>query len=307
MSRSHAHAPTHEAALRWLAGYDPQDGKGGPIGETDGSEEFTRDVVIAAFEAGRASAIAERAVADVAATVALSAIGLLTEASRLFRRYEAHHQAKVDEGRSHHGHAPAGAIEKAKRNADMADRIDAFLADPTTPRDTLTGLALSLVQDLDDLIQHSEGVAGLHMNGDVADWGSLTEGGTFGDWLSSYDRLRHALDELFPGPTDDAPCSCASGAQGAPVDASCPVHGLPDDEEEADPAATVRTIEAAVAGGPIPGIDEDRLSLARVAHERDEARWENRPGAGAQEFAGSATLSATNATTSASNASTGRS
>lgn len=310
MSRVHAHARTHEAALRWLAGYDPQDGKGGPIGETEGHEEFTRDVVLAAFEAGRASAIAERAVADVSQAVALAAIGLLTEAGRLFRQYEAHHRAKTAEWSKRHGENSAGSCagrEKIERNAGMADRIESFLSDPTTPRDTLTGLALSLVQDLDDLIQHSEGVAGLHMNGDVADWGSLTEGGTFGAWLSSYDRLRHALDELFPGPTDDAPCSCASGAQGAPVDASCPVHGLPDDEEEADPAATVRTIEAAVAGGPIPGIDEDRLSLARVAHERDEARWENRPGAGAQEFAGSATLSATNATTSASNASTGRS
>lgn len=28
-------------------------------------------------------------------------------------------------------------------------------------------------------------------------------------------------------------CTCAYGAQGAPVDAGCPRHGLPDDEEEA--------------------------------------------------------------------------
>lgn len=27
-------------------------------------------------------------------------------------------------------------------------------------------------------------------------------------------------------------CSCAYGAQGAPVDADCPIHGLPEDEEE---------------------------------------------------------------------------
>ena len=60
--------------------------------------------------------------------------------------------------------------------------------------DKVIGLALSLVQDIGDLIANSEGVAGLHMNGDVAPWESLTEGGEFGAWLGSFDRLRDALD-----------------------------------------------------------------------------------------------------------------
>lgn len=346
MSRVHAHARTHEAALSWLAGYDPEDGKGGPIGETDGTEEFTRDVVLAAFEAGRASAIAERAIADVSQTIALAAIGLMREAAGVFRAYERHHEAQrvalVDSGRRDPDTEAAvdDRRRKAARNRDMADRIDAFLADPTVPRDTLTGLALSLVQDIDELIGSSEGVAGLHMNGDVAPWSSLTEGGEFGAWLGSFDRLRDALDERFPANARPVKIMDTEGAQyeqtaagdlvafgarpgrddepvltivvngteyrttstsvrgklgGCPIRAewdcatSLRIHidtpgyvppptppiiygsaglgGVPVDEEAADPAATVRTIEAAVAGGLIPGMDPEVLSALRQSHD----------------------------------------
>jgi hypothetical protein len=275
MGHVHAHARTHESAFALTTGdprFDPtapvtvngyryappvpvatypnatdEDGpallwlseryrNSGPITPED---MWTTAEMLVAFAGGRASAIAERAVADVTQAIAMSALGLLAEAARLFRRYEAHHQAKVDEGRSNHGHAPAGGVEKVKRNADMADRIEAFLADPTTPRDTLTGLALSLVQDIDELIGNSEGVAGLRMISDVTPWSSLTEGGEFGAWLGSFDRLRDALDEAMP-------------ARAVQVD---------------DPAATVRTIEAAAEAGLIKGLDPEVLSALRQAHD----------------------------------------
>lgn len=34
-----------------------------------------------------------------------------------------------------------------------------------------------------DLVDSSEGVAGLHLNGDVAPWGDLMEGGDYETWL----------------------------------------------------------------------------------------------------------------------------
>ena len=251
MSRVRAHARTHEAALAWLAGYDPGDGKGGPIGETEGHEEFTRDVVLAAFEAGRAHKAAELALP------LSSAVRLLTEASQTFRTYEGHHQdqatALLREGKENPGatqewfEEQAGKVgdrlRKAGVNRDLAERIEEFLLIDSTPHDRLTGLALSLVQDLDALMQDSGGVYGLHLNGDPAPWETLTAEGTFSDWLGSYDRLRDHLDALFP----------AGGIAGT--------HKAVQVE---DPAATVRTIEAAVAGGMIPGIDEDALSIARV-------------------------------------------
>ena len=37
-----------------------------------------------------------------------------------------------------------------------------------------------------DLIDDSTGVAGLHMNGDVAPWSTLLEGGHFESWLLDF-------------------------------------------------------------------------------------------------------------------------
>lgn len=38
------------------------------------------------------------------------------------------------------------------------------------------------------LINESEGVAGLHLNGDIASWDSLQTGGRFEDWLLDFDK-----------------------------------------------------------------------------------------------------------------------
>lgn len=50
-----------------------------------------------------------------------------------------------------------------------------------------------LVTDLNNLISDSAGVAGLHLNGDLAPWDELTEGGRFGGWLGSLAKAEEVL------------------------------------------------------------------------------------------------------------------
>ena len=38
------------------------------------------------------------------------------------------------------------------------------------------------------LINNSEGVAGLHLNGDIAKWSDLEEGGFFESWLTAFNQ-----------------------------------------------------------------------------------------------------------------------
>mgnify|MGYP003654228609 CR=1 FL=1 len=46
-----------------------------------------------------------------------------------------------------------------------------------------------------DLIDSSEGVAGLHGNGDVAPWGDLLLGGSYEEWLGDFCK---AYDYFMP-------------------------------------------------------------------------------------------------------------
>lgn len=46
-----------------------------------------------------------------------------------------------------------------------------------------------------DLINDSQGVAGLHRNGDVADWSNLRSGGSFEDLLLDFDDACDILDK----------------------------------------------------------------------------------------------------------------
>lgn len=50
-----------------------------------------------------------------------------------------------------------------------------------------------IVHDLDELIGHSDGVAGLHGNGDVAPWDDLTDG-PYSAWLGSIHVARAAVE-----------------------------------------------------------------------------------------------------------------
>lgn len=55
--------------------------------------------------------------------------------------------------------------------------------------------ARKLAKQLRSLIADSDGVVGLHRNGDVAEWGELLRGGAYEDWLDGLDDL----EELLPG------------------------------------------------------------------------------------------------------------
>lgn len=76
-----------------------------------------------------------------------------------------HHYVK------HHASPP---IQRA-----AADEIEKLRAE----KDDLLGALKTVLSDIECLMGDSEGVAGLHRNGDLAPWGDLTDGGSFGDWL----------------------------------------------------------------------------------------------------------------------------
>lgn len=58
-------------------------------------------------------------------------------------------------------------------------------------------LALNeLADSINELIDSSDGVSGLHLNGDVAPWSSLRGDGRFGEWLAALDDAEALLDEL---------------------------------------------------------------------------------------------------------------
>lgn len=101
-------------------------------------------------------------------------------------------------------------IQELKRLAEAAKKVtlqspdDRALYDfdrATTP-DTILALieiaeaAQELVSAVDDLISESHGVYGLHQNGDIAPWNTLTEGGQFEDWLLPLSVARAALKEI---------------------------------------------------------------------------------------------------------------
>ena len=47
-----------------------------------------------------------------------------------------------------------------------------------------------LADDIESIVSYSEGVAGLHLNGDIAPWDSLLVGGDFEEWLASLSAYR---------------------------------------------------------------------------------------------------------------------
>ncbi len=55
-------------------------------------------------------------------------------------------------------------------------------------RDQLKAQINSMKQAIDDLVRNSEGVAGLHQNGEMAPWDELLTGGRFEEWLAVFDE-----------------------------------------------------------------------------------------------------------------------
>jgi hypothetical protein len=183
MSNIHAQARTiaeaDPAALAWV-----RDDQGGQTPEV-----FSLDTVLRAFGAGQIKGASQYG----GPLWAVTAVRLLRDATATFRAYEDSHRAKArdltattEEREERHN--------KADRNRAMARGITDFLAGEDIPRDTVIELASDLVRSLDDLIGSSEGVAGLHRNGDLAPWDTLLEGGEFEAWLKALDAMRAGLD-----------------------------------------------------------------------------------------------------------------
>lgn len=73
------------------------------------------------------------------------------------------------------------------------------VAEAALVADELLEALRHLVRSVDDLIAESEGVYGLHLNGDPASWDSLTEGGRFEAWLIELERARAAIAKATLG------------------------------------------------------------------------------------------------------------
>lgn len=95
------------------------------------------------------------------------------------------------------------AIAAWNRRADLTPTLAAALALPEIA--ALVEAANAVLHDVRDLIANSEGVSGLHMNGDVADWESLLAGGAFEAWLRSVEPFATALAALTPPATQETP------------------------------------------------------------------------------------------------------
>lgn len=74
-------------------------------------------------------------------------------------------------------------LENARGGQNTGDIEAAILAIEEYKRKKLVRGLLSVAS----LIHDSQGVAGLHLNGDVAPWSELRTGGRFEEWLYEFD------------------------------------------------------------------------------------------------------------------------
>ena len=79
--------------------------------------------------------------------------------------------------------------EKIRENAELQSRLAAKDVQIAEMREAST----KLLKAVDDLISESDGVCGLHRNGDAAPWGSLVAGGEFEEWLLPLEEARAVL------------------------------------------------------------------------------------------------------------------
>jgi hypothetical protein len=68
-----------------------------------------------------------------------------------------------------------------------ADAIAQRIVELEQERDQLKAQINGMKEAIDDLVRNSEGIAGLHQNGDVALWDELLTGGRFDEWLCVLD------------------------------------------------------------------------------------------------------------------------
>lgn len=104
----------------------------------------------------------------------------ITAASRL-KMVEAK-IAKLRDDYAAQGLALKAAKAMQAGETERADRAEA-------QRDQLLSALIGLVDDIQGLMEESDGVAGLHRNGDLAPWSELEAGG-------EYERLSHLPDAI---------------------------------------------------------------------------------------------------------------
>lgn len=119
--------------------------------------------------------------------------GLLAQAKALFRITQSQEsiistlRSKLTELESQLAMAGTAEIEAQRAaNEQLTNEIELIAA----KCDRLT-------ESFATLMEHSTGVAGLHLNGDVAPWSELTEGGRFEEWLLPLSEPRdQSIDAL---------------------------------------------------------------------------------------------------------------
>jgi len=79
--------------------------------------------------------------------------------------------------------------DKIRENAELQSRLATKDVQIAEMREAST----KLLKAVDDLISESDGVCGLHLNGDAAPWGSLVAGGMFEEWLLPLEEARAVL------------------------------------------------------------------------------------------------------------------
>ena len=89
-------------------------------------------------------------------------------------------------------------LDDAKRHCDRHYQRAAIQPDPDARQADLAKAAITALHDIDDIVANSEGVSGLHLNGDIAPWSEIMDGGAYGAWLQSVERLREAIRALLP-------------------------------------------------------------------------------------------------------------
>jgi hypothetical protein len=125
----------------------------------------------------------------------------------------------------------AESVEKSGvRVSSIVDYVVGLIQQPAAVND----LAARLVDELDGLVSESDGVSGLHLNGDLAPWDELLPGGRF-ECLSSLDELREALASTQQQGQAVAcrwpSCECPNGT------AECPKRTKADTDQQQEPTA----------------------------------------------------------------------
>lgn len=145
----------------------------------------------------------------------------INEASGVKNNYE----RRYTQGIQNHCEPPLDVVEMLARevagrfhNADsenyrhLAQRVTAAI---DTATDKLRGMLLAVVTAFQNLVSESDGVAGLHKNGELASWITLCRGGRFEEWCGVFDDAAALLatarkektDATNELPTDNPPVS----------------------------------------------------------------------------------------------------